>query len=315
MGVTNVITILKNTEDGLVTLEQFVSGCWISVIDPTPDEIIRLHQELGVPQDFLTYPLDMDELSRTEKEDNATLIVLRIPYLQSETADIPYITVPLGIILTDQYVITVCKTQNRVLQELVNGRAKTLSTAKRYRFVLRLLHSTASRYLAYLREINKMVDGLEDRLHQSLRNREVLELLRYEKSLVYFETALKSNELMMERLQRSRMFQTYPEDEDLLEDVLTENQQAIQMVGIANNILSQMMDAFASIISNNLNQVMKLLASVTIVMAIPTMLASFYGMNVRLPLINESFDFGVVLCLSLFISVVTATVFWRRDWF
>jgi magnesium transporter len=310
-----VITIFKNTDDGLVTVEEVVSGCWISVIDPTPDELNRLPQELGFPQDFLTYPLDVDELSRTEKEDNVTLIILRIPYQQSETADIPYITVPLGIILTDQYVITVCKMQNRVLQELTNGRWKTLSTAKRYRFVLRLLYGTAGRYLAYLREINKMVDSLEDRLQQSLRNREVLELLKYEKSLVYFETALKSNELMMERLQRGQMFKTYPEDEDLLEDVLTENQQAIQMVGIANNILSQMMDAFASIISNNLNQVMKLLASVTIVMAIPTMLASFYGMNVKLPLINEDFDFGIVLCLSLFISIVTATVFVRRDWF
>ncbi len=310
-----MITVFKNTDDGLVTLEQFVSGCWISAIDPTPDEIIRLHQELGIPQDFLTYPLDMDELSRTEKEDNATLIILRIPYLQSENVDIPYITVPLGIILTDQYVITVCKMRNRVLQELNNGRVKPLSTAKRYRFVLRLLYSTASRYLAYLQEINKTVDTLEDRLHRSSRNREVLELLRYEKSLVYFETALKSNELMMERLQRTQMFRMYPDDEDLLEDVLTENQQAIQMVGIANNILSQMMDAFASIISNNLNQVMKLLASITIVMAIPTMVASFYGMNVNLPLVHESVDFAIVLGVSLCVSVATAAFFWRRGWF
>ncbi len=310
-----MITIFKNTESGLESLAAYVSGSWISVVDPTPDEISTLQRELKVPQDFLTYPLDMDELSRTEKEDNTTLIILRIPYLQSENADIPYITVPLGIILTDQYVVTVCKTQNRVLQELSNGRVKALSTAKRNRFVLYLLLSTASRYLAYLREINKLVDTVEDRLQQSLRNREVLELLKYEKSLVYFETALKSNELMMERLQRSRMFQAYPEDEDLLDDVLTENQQAIQMVGIANNILSQMMDAFASIISNNLNQVMKFLASITIVMAIPTMIASFYGMNVKLPLFHQHFDFGIVLCLSLFISAMTVIVFWRRDWF
>jgi len=148
-----------------------------------------------------------------------------------------------------------------------------------------------------------------------LRNKEVLELLRYQKSLVLFETALKSNELLMERLQRSRIFHSYPEDEDLLEDVLTENQQAIQMVGIASNILSQMMDAFASIISNNLNQVMKFLASVTIVMAIPTMIASFYGMNVNLPLVHEFYDFGIVLILSAVICTIVATIFWRKGWF
>lgn len=316
MEETNVITILKNTERGLEVQENLLNGCWVNVIDPPLDEIARLSQELEVPQDFLTYPLDMDELSRTEKENNATLIILRVPYLVSETADIPYITVPLGIILTDKYVITVCKTQNRVLQELGNGRSKTaLSTAKRNRFVLHLLLLTATRYLLYLREINKIVDSVEDKLQKSLRNREVLELLKYEKSLVYFETALKSNELMMERLDRSRMFNTYPEDEDLLDDVLTENQQAIQMVGIANNILSQMMDAFASIISNNLNAVMKFLASITIVMAIPTMVASFYGMNVKLPLFHEMYDFGVVVGLSVVLCVMVTLLFRRKDWF
>jgi magnesium transporter len=148
-----------------------------------------------------------------------------------------------------------------------------------------------------------------------LYNREVLELLKYEKSLVYFETALKSNELMMERLDRSRMINAYPEDEDLLDDVLTENRQAIQMVGIANNILSQMMDAFASIISNNLNSVMKFLASITIVMAIPTMIASFYGMNVKLPRIHEMYDFGVVVVLSTVSCIIVTLIFRHKDSF
>jgi magnesium transporter len=193
---------------------------------------------------------------------------------------------------------------------------KTLSTAKRNRFVLQLLLSTANRYLSYLREINKIVDTLEDQLQLSLRNKEVLELLKYQKSLVYFTTALRSNELVMERLQKSQMFRQYPDDEDLLEDVLTENQQAIEMVGIANDILSQMMDAFASIISNNLNSVMKFLASITIVMAIPTMVASFYGMNVDLPLAHNGFlDFWMVLGISICIALVVIVLFWRKDWF
>lgn len=309
-----MITILKSTEKGLETFTEFTGGSWINVIDPTPSEITQLSQALGISQDYITDPLDIDELARVEKEGDTTLIILRVPYYQEKDADIPYVTIPLGIILTEQYAVTVCKTENRILKELTNGR-RVISTGKRYRFVLQLLLNTANRYLLYLHEINKTVDKLEDSLQQSLRNKEVLELLKYQKSLVLFETALKSNELMMERLQRSRIFHSYPEDEDLLEDVLTENKQAIQMVGIASNILSQMMDAFASIISNNLNQVMKFLASVTIVMAIPTMIASFYGMNVNLPLVHEAYDFTIVLLVSVVLCAAVAIIFWRRDWF
>jgi magnesium transporter len=179
---------------------------------------------------------------------------------------------------------------------------------------LRLLLFTANKYLNYLREITKVVDILEDQLQLSTRNKEVLELLKYQKSLTYFTTALKSNELMMERLQRSHIFQAYPEDEDLLEDVLTENQQAIEMTNITSNILSSMMDAFASIISNNLNGVMKILASVTIVMSLPTMIASFFGMNVHLPLEDHPLAFVSLIGVSLLISLAAAYLFWKRDW-
>jgi magnesium transporter len=189
-----------------------------------------------------------------------------------------------------------------------------LSTGKRFRFVLRILLSTANKYLADLREITRAVDILEDELQLSTRNKEVLGLLKYQKSLTYFTTALKSNELMMERLQRSGLLKTYPEDEDLLEDVLTENQQAIEMTTITSNILSSMMDAFASIIYNNLNSVMKLLASITIVLALPSMVASFFGMNVHLPLETHPMAFMFIIVLSTLISIGTVFLFWRRDW-
>jgi len=165
-----------------------------------------------------------------------------------------------------------------------------------------------------LREINKIVEGLEDQLQASTRNREVLELLKYQKSLTYFTTALKSNELMMERLQRSQILKAYPEDEDLLEDVITENQQAIEMTNIASNILSGMMDAFASIISNNLNAVMKFLAAITVVLSLPTMIASFYGMNVDLPLDHLPSAYIFPLGVSILVVVVVLVVFSRRDW-
>jgi magnesium transporter len=183
------------------------------------------------------------------------------------------------------------------------------------RFVLRLLLYTANKYLVYLREITKVVDALEDQLQQSTRNKEVLDLLKYQKSLTYFTTALKSNELMMERLQRSQLLRTYPEDEDLLEDVLTENQQAIEMTNISSNILSGMMDAFASIISNNLNGVMKILAGITIILALPTMVASFYGMNVSLPLESLTFAFPLILGIAFALTLGIVYIFWKRDWF
>jgi magnesium transporter len=308
-----MITIYKKSENGLAVQPEFISGSWINVINPTPEEIARIHA-LGVPQDYITYPLDLDERSRTERENGELLIVLRIPYFQGKDADVPYITIPLGIILTDQYIITVCKLENEIITEFTNGRAKDATTSKRLRFVLRILLSTANKYLNYLREITKAVDILEDQLQQSTRNKEVLDLLKYQKSLTYFTTALKSNELMMERLQRSQLLRTYPEDEDLLEDVLTENQQAIEMTNITSNILSSMMDAFASIISNNLNTVMKFLASITIVLSLPTLVASLFGMNVHLPLELHPNAFLYIIMISILISLVVVYIFWRRDW-
>jgi len=309
-----MIAFYKNTDNGVEQLSHPVPNCWINVIDPSPAEIAQLTQ-LGIPQDYLTYPLDLDERARTERENGDILIILRIPYYQGESVDIPYTTIPLGIIINGQYIVTVCRCSNDIIQEFTSGRVKGLSTGKRYRFVLRILLSTANKFLSYLRDITKAVELLEDELQQSTRNREVLGLLKYEKSLTYFTTALKANELLMERLQRSQMFNTYPEDEDLLEDVLTENQQAIEMTNIQSNILSGMMDAFASIISNNLNGVMKFLASMTIVISLPTMLASFYGMNVRLPLEDYSLAFPIVLGASVALSLIVAFIFYKRDWF
>ena len=310
-----MITIFKTTELGLQTLNEITDGSWLNVVAPSTDEIARLHQELGIPRDFLMYPLDVDERARAEKEDGTILIVVRVPCFQGEAVDIPYTTVPLGIILTGKVILTICSMENAIVQGFAAGRAKGLCTSKRSRFVLQLFHNTATQYLTYLRGINKAVDVLEDRLQRSMRNRELFELLNYQKSLVYFTTALRSNELMMERFQKNRLFPIYPDDEDLLDDVLTENQQAIEMVGIANNILSGMMDAFASIISNNLNAVMKFLASVTIVLALPTLIASLYGMNVGLPLQGLPHAFSLILAICFVISLAVVLVFWKRDWF
>ncbi len=308
-----MITIYKTTEAGLREISEVTDGCWVRVTNPTPEEIAQI-LALSVPQDFIMYALDLDERSRVEKSNGDTLIVIKVPLYQGETEDIPYSTIPLGIMLAKNMVVTVSKLDCDLLRDAVAGRIRGLSTTKRNRFILHLFHSTANRYLNYLREIDRKVDALEDKLQRSTRNQEVLELLKYQKSLTYFTTALKSNELMMERLQRSQLFLMYPEDLDLLEDVLTENQQAIEMVNIAGAILSQMMDAFASIISNNLNIVMKFLASITIVLSLPTLIASLFGMNVQLPLEHNPLAFLFILGISLLVSVAVTWVFTRRDW-
>jgi magnesium transporter len=201
------------------------------------------------------------------------------------------------------------------MRMLTNGKYRGFKTAKRYRFVLYVLLETATRYLTYLREINRAVDHVEDQLQKSTRNRELLQLLKYQKSLVYFTTALHSNEVMMERLQRMRMFNQYDEDEDLLEDVITENQQAIQVTNINAEILSGMMDAFASIISNNLNVVMKALAAITIVINVPAIVAAFYGMNVQLPGEDHPLAFLTVFGISILLSGIAVIIFYKRDWF
>ncbi|MCC6189852.1 MAG: magnesium transporter CorA family protein [Anaerolineales bacterium] len=308
-----MITIYRSTTQGLEQLPAVADGCWVNAVDPTPDEVAQL-QAWGVPAEFVTYVLDLDERPRSEHDEGHTLIILRAPYAQNAQADIPYSTVPLAIIFSDRLLFTICRLPQDLAQLLLRQHLPNVSTTKKNRFVLRLFLSVAGRYLGYLGEINQAVDQVEDRLQRSLRNQEVLELLKYQKSLTYFTTALRSNKLMLERLQRGQLFQAYPEDAELLDDVLTENEQAIEMTSIASDILSQMMDAFASIISNNLNVVMKFLASVTVVLTIPALIASLYGMNVPLPGQGHPAAFVVVSATALFAAGAVLFVFWRKDW-
>ncbi len=312
-----MIRFYKSNEGELLCLDDVVTGCWVNVVDPTPDEITFLTERLEIPPDLISYSLDLDEMARIEREeqDGHTFILLRIPRFQGENTDIPYTTVPLGIIIINGVVVTICRYEADVLKPLLNGKYRRMRTGKRYRFVLYIFLEAAQHYLAYLRAINKTVEAVEDQLQKSTRNREVLELLKFQKSLTYFATALRSNEVMMERVQRMKLFNQYEEDADLLEDVLTENQQAIQMTSIATNILSGMMDAFASIISNNLNAVMKVLATLTILLNLPILVSSFYGMNVGLPFQEHPLAFAIVLWLSLSLTFVATYIFYRRDWF
>jgi magnesium transporter len=308
-----VITIYKNFGNELRQIEQAMEGDWINVVNPSTQELTQL-EEMGIPRDYLVYALDVDELARFERENGEKLILLRIPFFMGDSADIPYTSITQGIILTPKHIVTVCKSNNDILRDFSSGRVRNLSTGKQLRFVLRMLFSTAVSYLSNLRQITRMVDSLEDRLQQSTRNRELLELLKYQKSLTVFTTALKSNELLLRRLEQMRLFNAYPDDEELLEDVLTEMQQAIEMTNIESNILSSMMDAFASIISNNLNGIMKLLAAITILASIPSTISGFFGMNVAIPLEGHAWSFPAILGIALVLTASASLVFFKRDW-
>lgn len=308
-----MLTIYKTTEQGLEQLETMANGTWVKAIDPTPDEIQQL-VNWGVDVDYINYSLDLDEMPRIERDDDFTFILLRIPHRQPDS-DIPYTTIPLGIMIRGNTIVTICRYDKDMFKVLANGKYRMLKTGKRYRFALYIFLETAVRYLTHLREINRMTESIEDQLQKSTRNRELMELLKYQKSLTYFATALRSNEVMMERVQRMQIFNYYEEDQDLLEDVLTENQQAIQMTSINAEILSSMMDAFASIISNNLNVVMKALAAITIILNMPVIVASFFGMNVHLPGENNPYSFVSLIGISIGLAAVAIYVFYKRDWF
>jgi len=310
-----MIKIFKTTGNGFVSIDNIEKDCWVNVSNPGPDELTKISEDLAIPLDFLTDSLDVDERSRIETENNTTLIVLRVPKFDKNNLGVPFTTLPLGIVLTKDIIITVCLWDINEVLDLFKGKIKNLPTENRRRFILHLFHRTAFFYLKYLKEINKKSNEVETELHRSMKNEELIKLLDIEKSLVFFTTSLRSNELMMERLSKVRALELNEDDNDLLDDIIVDNKQAIEMANIYSNILSGMMDAFASVISNNLTIVMKFLTSVTIILMLPTLVASIYGMNVELPFQHTSHAFFITIGLSFCLSSVGVLIFLKNRWF
>jgi magnesium transporter len=306
-----MLTYYRSIGGKLTTAEGYSDGCWINATAPTAEELARISRETGLELDYLSYPLDPDERSRFEREDGQLLMIMQTSYRLPDESDIPYDTVPLGILHTDHCLVTVCALENPVVKDVISGLVRRVSTAKKNRLTLQLFLRNAQRFLIDVRQINKRVDLIEDKLENSQQNRELLNLLKLEKSLVYFMTGLKANEAMMERVKRDRIFEMYEEDSDLLDDVLIENLQAIEMASIASNILTSMAGAFASVISNNVNQVVKVLTVTTILVAIPTLVTSIFGMNVPIPFAQNPYGIWIVLGMALALASTLAFLFHR----
>ncbi len=310
-----MVNYYRTMDHQMNEISEVIEGSWISLIHPTAAELVQVSRDYKIDLDHLKAPLDEEERSRIEVEDDYTLIIVDIPVTEERKEKEYFLTIPCGIILTNEVIITVCLMETPVLTDFRDGRVRNFWTFKRTRFILQILYRNASLYLQYLRSIDKKSDEVEKQLHISTKNQELIELLELEKSLVYFSTSLRGNELVLEKLLKIEKIKQYPEDEELLDDVIIENKQAIEMADIYSNILSGTMDAYASVISNNLNIVMKVLAVITIVMSIPTMIASFWGMNVPVPLADSSHGFAVLVIASLILTVIGGIFLGRKKMF
>ncbi len=287
-------------------------GSWVSLIDPTADEIRDTAANFDIPPEAVRAALDLDERSRVEVDDNYKMILVNIPTREEDTERELYTTIPLAIILTGGCVVTVCSKDTHVLRGFANGTERDFHPGKQSRFVFQILYAIARRFLIYLRLIEKKSDSTELEFGKGQKNKQLLEIMKLEKSLVYFTVGLRSNEAVLEKLVRTDFVKKYEEDAELLEDIIVENKQAIEMAKINTDILESMSNTFESVISNNLNVAMKVLAIITVVMAIPTMVFSAYGMNVaNMPLASNPWGFPIIIGSSLLASLVAMIVILR----
>lgn len=317
-----MLTVYKHTDSELVsdtTVADAKKGSWINLVNPDPDELALVNIMTEIPTDVLKTALDMEERSHVEIEDDYLFVVLNIPALRGNDS---YDTVPLGIFLTPDFFITICLEESEVLYPFINEQVSTFYTFKKTRFLFQIMYRTATLFLRYLQQINHRTDDIEIQLRHTTKNKDFFQLLELQKSMTYFTSALKTNGTVMDRILRIRrheavrhVLKIYEEDEDLLEDVIIENKQAIEMVEMYSNILMNMMNAFTSIISNNLNMVMKLLASVTIILAVPTVIFSLWGINVPVPFMDLDFGFYGVVGIAAFVTLIAAFLLWKNDFF
>ncbi|WP_321289804.1 magnesium transporter CorA family protein [uncultured Sunxiuqinia sp.] len=301
---------------GYTEISKAEKGCWINAVNPSKVEVERLKEEFQIPADIIQDILDTDERPRYEVDEDWSLIILRIP-VDNPNNGVPYYTLPLGIFLSKEVTITICSRSNEVLplEKPMLYRGQSLLVHDDLNFVIKLFLRSGTAYLRYLKQINQQTTQIENELEKSVRNRELNKLLKMEKCLVFFITSLKANEIVLARLRNGLKRSMTELNEDLLEDAIIENKQALEMSQIYSDIQSGMMDAFASVISNNLNVVMKQLASISIILMIPTLIASLYGMNVPNHLEGNAYAFPIILMVSILLALLGIIIFWKKNLF
>ena len=305
----------NSKEKSIKKIKKIMTDSWIYLSSPTTDEIDKVVEKTKIDKDLILKMQDEEELPRVEQSGNATLIVIDTPYLEPDETSYTYNTYPLGIIITkNNYVITVSPRKIPILNDFIKNKVKNFNTAKKIRFLIQILLRTSNYYQRTLKQVNQDIGKKEDVLQKSTENKDLLDLLEIEKTLVYFITSLKANDLVLEKLSKGSIFSLYEEDLDLLEDAIIENKQAIEMSTIYRDILSSITDTYATVVSNNLNNVMKFLAGATIVLSIPTMISSFMGMNVPLGSFATMGEaFLLLLILSTILSLIIAIILKKKN--
>ncbi len=313
-----MLKIYKTTqvEKKLKKAKKISADSWIDMVSPTQEEIEKVLEMTNIDEDLIIKMLDDEERPRIEVTDNATLVVIDTPYLESNDKDhFVYNTSPLGIIITDNnYVITVSPSGTKVLSNFKKNKVKDFRTAKKTRFLIQILIETATEYIRVLNKVNKRIEIKEQVLSKSTSNKDLIDMLDIEKTLVYFLTSLKANDLVLEKLSKGKILPLFEGDSDLLDDAIVEIKQAIEQSEIQRNILESITDTYATIVSNNMNEVMKFLAGVTIVISIPTMISSFLGMNVPFGDVGENpLSAIIIFIVSIIISVIIAIILKKKN--
>lgn len=304
----------KNNNNGLIEIKEWIPNCWISIESPTLEEKKYLLEELQIPEAFYNDIEDIDERPRMEAEDGWTLFILRVP-IKSNDVKLPFQTVPVGLIFKENICVTISFYETEIMSDfVVYTQRKNIEIKDNFDLVLRLLLSSSIWYLKYLKQINQKIKLAEDNLEKSIKNEELQALLQIEKCLVFFITSLKGNDVLFHRI-RNLKAQKAHYDLDLLEDVEIELSQAQDTANIYSNILTGMMDAYASVISNNMNNIMKQMTSISIILMIPTLIASLYGMNVPNGLEESQYGIWILLFVSIILSVFGVFLFKRKRWF
>ena len=302
-------------EAGFVEKAQWLPNSWVNVVCPNNDDFEFLTKTLNVPESFLDDIADTDERPRTDTEGNWLLTILRIPVQNKQNENLPFGTVPIGIITNNEIIVSVCYYNTDLLPDFIeHTRRKGIIVRNKLDLILRLIYSSAVWFLKYLKQINLDISAAEKELERSIRNEDLLRLMRLQKTLVYFNTSIRGNEVMIGKLQS--IFQdTDFLDKELVEDVIIELKQAFNTVNIYSDILTGTMDAFASIISNNVNTIMKRMTSLSIILMVPTLIASFYGMNVPIYMEDMPHGFVVIILLSILLSATAFFIFRKIKWF
>jgi len=312
-----MIQFFKNINHQTVEIEYPENGTWVNILPPLKQqEFSNLSEELDIPLDFLTDSLDIDERPRFEEEDNVKLIVIKTPTENNSfnESDAYYITIPICIILTHNQIVTVNSFENGAIKKFLNT-FQNRHPDKKNMMVLKVIEKITQTYLEFLKEINQRRNLMEQKLYASNRNEELLELMKIQKSMVYFVTSLRSNEILLLKMARTNFLGLTDEEKEFLDDLAVDMSQALEMANIYTNILSSTLDAFASIINNNMNNVLKRLTSITIILSLPALVSSIYGMNVPIPGSNSHYAFYIPIVLSLGISIVISWYFMKKKWF